>query len=305
MAVIRTVTGDIDPSTLGVTYPHEHLLTQPPESVTDPDLTYDSEEAAAQELAYFRMAGGQALVEMTPRDYGRNPEGLRRLSERSGIKIVCVTGWIKDSYARSFVENRTVADLADEMIRELTEGIGQTGVRAGAIKLGTSLNKITPIEENVIRAAAQAQLATGAPIVTHTEAGTMAQEQVDFLTELGVAPSRINLSHLDRRLDWDVHAGLVRAGVNLIYDQISKEKYAPDARRIAFVVRMINEGYGDQIMLAGDMSRKSYWPSYGGGPGLTYILWRFVPWLRSEGVNDDAIQNLLVHNPARALQWTE
>jgi phosphotriesterase-related protein len=303
MAEIMTVRGPIAPEQLGVCYPHEHLLTRPPASVTDSDLTYDSEDAAVQELAYFRMAGGQALVEMTPADYGRNPEGLRRLSERSGITIVCVTGWIKDAYCRPYVENRTVEDLADEMIRDLTEGIGNTGICAGVIKLGTSLNKITPAEDKVIRAAAHAQRATGAPILTHTEAGTMAQEQVDFLTELGVPADRISLSHLDRRLDWDVHLGLVKSGVNLIYDQISKEKYAPDSKRIEFVARMVKEGYGDRIMLAGDMSRKSYWPSYGGGPGLTYILWRFVPWLRSEGVSNEAIHKIMVLNPARCLQW--
>src|SRR5258706_10238440 len=175
MVEIMTVHGPIAPEELGVCYPHEHLLTRPPASITDTDLPYDSEDAAAQELAYFRMAGGQALVEMTPADYGRNPEGLRRLSERSGVNIVAVTGWIKDAYCRPYVENRMVEDLADEMIRDLTEGMGATGIRAGAIKLGTSLNKITPAEDKVIRAAARAQRATGAPILTHTEAGTMAQ----------------------------------------------------------------------------------------------------------------------------------
>src|SRR5581483_5210220 len=288
-------------------YPHEHLLTRPPASVTDPDLTIDSEDAAVQELGYFRMAGGQSIVEMTPPDYGRNPEGLKRISERSGVHIISTTGWLKDAYCRPFVESRSEDDLAEEMIRDLMQGIGQSGVRAGVIKIATSLNKITPAEEKVAHAATRAARETGAPIITHTEAGTMANEQLDLLTSDGVKPDRICLSHLDRHTNWEVHYGVVSRGANLIYDQISKEKYVPDAQRVALVKRMVQEGFGGQIMLAGDFSRKSYWPSYGmgGGPGLTYILWRFVPWLRAEGLSEEAIEGLLVRNPARCLQWAD
>ncbi len=305
MGNIVTVRGPIAPDQLGVCYPHEHLLTLPPAVVTDPDLTIDSEDAAVQELGYFRMAGGQAIVEMTPPDYGRNPEGLKRISERSGVHVISTTGWLKDAYCRPFVEGKSVDELADAMIRDLTEGIGQTGIRAGVVKIATSLNKITPAEEKVIYAAARAARATGAPIITHTEAGTMACEQIDMLTAQGVAASRICLSHLDRHVRWDEHYAVVSRGANLIYDQISKEKYVADAQRVELVIRMVKEGFGDQIMLAGDMSRKSYWPSYGtgGGPGLTYILWRFVPWLRAAGLSNDAIHKLMVSNPARCLQW--
>jgi phosphotriesterase-related protein len=165
------------------------------------------------------------------------------------------------------------------------------------------LNAITPNEEKVFRAAARAHRLTGAPITTHTEVGTMGLEQIQLLLSEGVAPQRIVIGHVDRQLDWDYHTQMLRAGVTLGYDQISKEKYAPDSQRAEFIVRLVQEGFGKQIVLGGDLARKSYWPSYGtgGGPGLTYILWRFVPWLRSEGVSEDAIQDLLVHNPARVM----
>lgn len=305
MGNIVTVCGSISPNQLGVCYPHEHLLTRPPANVIDPDLTIDSEDAAVQELSYFRMAGGQAIVEMTPPDYGRNPEGLKRVSERSGIHVISTTGWLKDKFCKPFVENKSVEELADEMIRDLTQGIGQTGIRAGVIKIATSLNTITTAEEKVIYAAARAACVTGAPIITHTEAGTMALEQVEMLTAQGVKASRICLSHLDRHTHWDEHYAVVSRGANLIYDQISKEKYVPDAQRVELVMRMVNEGFGNQIMLAGDMSRKSYWPAYGtgGGPGLTYILWRFIPWLRSAGLSNEVIDKLMISNPARCLQW--
>ncbi len=303
MAVIRTVCGDIPPESLGVCYAHEHVFCRPP--VEDPDLILDSEAAAVQELRWFREAGGQAIVEMSPPDYGRDIRALRRIAEATGVHIIATTGHHKEAFSGPWVQDRSVHELADQFIREIVEGVDGTGIRTGIIKAGSSLNRITPNEEKVFRAAAIAHRHTGAPISTHTEAGTMGLEQVALLKSEGVDPGRIIIGHVDRKLEWEYHLALARTGVYLSYDQIGKEKYAPDRTRIAFIQRLIGEGYGKQILLGGDMARKSYWPSYrtGGGPGLTYIQWRFVPWLRAEGVPEEAIQDLLIHNPARALAF--
>jgi phosphotriesterase-related protein len=303
MSKIRTVTGDIDARLLGITYPHEHLLTDPPTEVEDDDLRMGSVEAALQELASFQRAGGRAIVEMTPRDYGRMPEKLRIVSQQSGVHVIATSGWHKDKFSRRWVESRSVNDVADEIIREVEEGIDQTGVRAGVIKAASSLNQITPSEEKSFRAAARANLETGATITTHTEAGTMGLEQIELLKSEGVSPERVIIGHVDRNLDWDYHVALLNTGATMIYDQISKEKYYPDSKRVEFIIRLVAAGYGKQIMLSGDMARRSYWPSYGawGGPGLTYILWRFVPWLVSEGLASDAVEDILIHTPARML----
>ena len=155
MGKIRTVLGDIEPAALGATYTHEHIITHPPATVTDPDLTMDSIAAATRELGYFHLAGGRALVEMTPRDYGRDPLALRQIAAATGVHIICTTGWHKHKFCQPWVEERSIDDLADEMIRELTVGIDDTGVRAGVIKAASSLNTITPAEEKVFRAAAR------------------------------------------------------------------------------------------------------------------------------------------------------
>ena len=301
MAFIRTVRGDIEPGELGACYAHEHVLCAPPEA--DRDLTLDSEAAAIQELTWFRAAGGRALVEMTPADYGRDAQGLRRVSEASNVHIVAVTGQHKDKYSAGWVRERTVEELAERFTRDVAEGMDGTTVRAGAIKAASSLNAITANEEKVFRAAARAQRATGAAISTHTEAGTMGLEQVALLRAEGVAPERIIIGHVDRKLEWDYNLALARTGVYLGYDQISKEKYVPDSRRVEFILRLAAEGHARQILLAGDLARKSYWPAYGtgGGPGLTYILWRFVPWLRAEGLGEEALQAILVENARRVL----
>jgi 5-phospho-D-xylono-1,4-lactonase len=303
MPIIRTVCGDISPEALGVTLMHEHVLTAPPPVVADPDFTMDSEAVAIRELGHFRSAGGVALVEMTTRDYGRDALGLRRVSAASGVQIICAAGWQKERFSREAIGDRSINDLADEIIREVCAGIDGGPVRAGVIKASSSLDTITPGEEKALRAAARAQRETGALISTHTEAGTMAREQVALLRSEGVDPSRILIGHLDRRMDYEYHLELVRSGVTIGYDQIGKEKYAPDALRAEFVLRLAEAGYAAQIALSGDMARRSSWPSYGGwgGPGLTHITWRFAPWLRERGMDDETLAQILVQSPARLL----
>jgi len=304
MGKIRTVLGDIEPAALGVTYMHEHVITHPPASVTDRDLAMESIAAATRELGHFHMAGGRGLVEMTPRDYGRDPLALREIAAATGVHIVCTTGWLKDKFCRPWVEERTVEELADAMIREVTVGIDDTGVRAGVIKAASSLNTITPAEEKVFRAAARAQRAAGALITTHTEMGTMALEQIELLRSEGVAPERILIGHLDHKPDLEYWRAVAQTGANLGIDQIGKEKYLPDSRRIELILAMVAEGYAAQLCLAGDLARQSYWPAYGQwcGPGLTYTLWRFVPWLRECGLGDRQITAMFVATPARLLQ---
>lgn len=305
--MIRTVCGDIPAETLGITYAHEHLLTAPPASVTNLDFALTSETAALQELRHLHTAGGRAVVEMSPRDYGRNPEGLQRLSRESGIHIICVTGWLKEAISHPFVAERSIDDLAGEMISDIEQGIGESGVRAGVIKASSSLNRITALEEKVFRAAARAHHQTGAPISTHTEAGTIGLEQVALLRSEGVPADRIIIGHADRKMEYDYHCALLETGVTIGYDQVGKEKYYPDKLRIEFLLRHINAGFGKQLLISGDMARSSNWPSYGnwGGPGLTYILWRFVPWMHQEGLSSEAIEQLLVQNPARAFSVTQ
>jgi len=303
MAYIRTVCGDIDPSDLGACYSHEHVLCSPPSDVTDRDLELDSEAAAIQELTWFKQAGGRALVDMTPADYGRDAKGMLRISKATGIHIIAATGLHNEKYSGRIVKDKSIDELADRFARDVIEGIDGTTIKAGVIKAASSLNTITANEEKIFRAAARAHHMTGAAISTHTEVGTMGLEQIQLLISEGVEPERIIIGHVDRKLEWNYHLTLWKTGVTLSYDQISKEKYAPDSQRVEFIVRAVKAGFGKQIVLGGDLARKSYWPSYGtgGGPGLTYILWRFIPWLRSAGLSEDAIEDLLVHNLARAL----
>ncbi len=301
--IIRTVTGDIDPAELGICYPHEHLLGAPPSPYAEqePDLVLDNEDAALHDLQQLQTAGGQALVEMTPIDYQRNPTGLRRLSQLTGVHIICVTGFLKEKFSGPLIAHQSVATLTERFVTELTVGIGNTDIRAGVIKAASSLNEITAGEVKVFEAAAQAHRQTGALISTHTEAGTMALEQIDLLCAYGVPAERQLIGHIDRRLDWDVIQQVAATGVYMGFDQISKTKYYPDAQRIDIIKRLIAAGHQQQIMLSLDLARRSYLTGYGGQPGFAYLLVTFIPALRAAGVGDSVIADLLVHNAARAL----
>lgn len=309
MTKIQTVLGPIAPEELGITYSHDHVLFQPPPPLAqeDPDLCLDSVEAAVEELTHFKSAGGQALVEMSTVDVGRDPEKLRSISQATGVHIIAATGYNKGIFCDPLVAVKTEDEIVTEMVRDVMEGMDGTSIRAGVIKAASSKNQMTRGEEKVFRAAAQAHLRTGAPISTHTEAGTFALEQIALLRSLGVKPEHIIIGHLDRKLDWEYHRAVAETGVYMGFDQISKEKYWPDARRIEFIKRLVESSHGHQILLSSDLARKSYWPSYGfgNGPGLTYILWRFVPWLLEQGVAREVIDDLLIRNPARAFAWAD
>lgn len=307
-AFVRTVLGDIPPSVLGLTLCHEHLVTAPAPRLRDhDDLLLDDEARAIEELAVYRSAGGGALVEVTVAEFGRDVAALARISQASGIHVVATTGHVSADYWSGVldIEGRGVQELLDEMTIELTEGVGATGIRAGVIKAGSSRGVVTDAEARVLTAAGGAQVLTGAPITTHTSAGTMAVDQARLLTMAGADPRHVTLGHLDRELNLAEHRALARDGFTLGYDCVSKEWYEPDSARVGMILRLVEDGLVDHITLSGDLARRSSLVSWGGGPGYSYIPWRLVPWLRREGLDDEAIRRITVDNAARFLTWSE
>lgn len=306
---VRTVTGDLAPASLGVTYCHEHLLTRPGQHLTgdDDDLVLDDPRRAVEELASFRAAGGNSIVEVTTPEFGRDPRGLLDLGRESGVNVVATTGHVSEEYWRGVLEldSSAESDLAADMITDLLDGMDGTGIRAGVIKVGSSAGVVTDPERKIMRAAVHAQQVTGAPITTHTTAGTAALEQVRTLENAGANLEHVCVGHLDRRLVWREHSELARTGVFLGYDCISKEQYQPDRERARFILRLAEGGYGNRICLSGDLARRRYLTAWGGSPGYRYILERFLPLLDSAGLDEHARRALLVDNPARFLTWAE
>ena len=301
--VVRTVLGDIQVDALGVCYPHEHLFGKPPVHLSEPDFELTDRLAAILEMQRFRDAGGSAVVDMSTLDYNRDIQGLIEVSEKTGIHVISATGFNKDKFSKPYIEQMSDQEMYDLFFRDTTTGIEQTTARAGVLKASSTLNEVSDAAHRVFDVVSAVHRDTGVPVSTHTEIGTMALEQVELLTSKGVPPASIIIGHLDRRLEEDYILEVAATGVFLGFDQISKEKYFADRTRIEMILTLIEAGHEDQILLSGDLARRSYWPSYGnyGGPGFTYILWRFIPWLREAGVDVMTINKLLVQNPAHAL----
>ena len=310
--MIRTVLGDITPEALGFTLCHEHLFGQPPPEFTEADLCLNDEASALRELHDFKKAGGAAVVEMTTPDYGRNVAVLGRLSQGSGVHIVAATGFNKAKFADRYASRLTEDALVAWMVKEVTQGVveppafvaegSRTAARAGLIKASTSLGGPTKDEEKVMRAAARTHQMTGAPVSTHTEKATWALEQATFLTEQGVSSKKLLIGHLDFNPDLAYLSEVASLGVYLGLDQFSKDKYLPDARRVELVLALTEKGFGGQLLLSGDMARKSYWHTFGGA-GFRYLPTIVKQRLREAGMTEADLNGLFVDNPRNWLNF--
>ena len=314
MKKIRTVLGDIAPEELGFTDAHEHLILDKDYVLKlNPDYRLDSVEKSSEEVRSFMAAGGRAVVEMTCLGFGRNVRKLTEIARKTGCHIIASTGFHRpqfymDSHWRFFYDADQLARL---LIEEIQQGMDQhqyngpildrTEARAGVIKIATGYYVIKSEDERVIEAAAIAHRETGAPIVTHTEQGTLGLEQVQRLGALGVDAVHVTVGHYDRNPDFFLHRELAQTGCFLQYDTPSRRKYFPETHFIDLLRKMVEAGHGRQIVWGGDLARPSYQLAYGGAPGLKYILDNFIPRLLQEGFTEDILADVFVNNPARAL----
>lgn len=311
MTFIRTVLGDVSPAMLGACYAHEHVIIDP--SYTTqlfPEILLPSVENAVRELADFRAAGGGAMVDCMPCDAGRNVEKLAEISRRSGVHLVAPTGLHRVRfYPEGHWRFRSGAErLADLFVEEIESGIDandcagpetrRTPYRAGILKIASDGAELEEAERTAFEAVASAHRRTGCPVITHCEAGRGA-EQVGFLASRGVEPRHLVLSHTDRHLDLSYHRELFRTGAFVEYDRVFRAKLDDANPTLRLFAAMVKE-FPAQVMLGTDGARPSYWRSYGGGPGLDYLLREFSERAKGQGVTEQELRKVFVDNPARA-----
>jgi len=312
--MIRTVTGDIDSDDLGFTYSHEHLIGAPPaHKRVDEDLVILEESMGLVEAKAAAAVGVRSMYEASAWDYSRNPAALRRISQESGVQIIACGGFNKGEWFDDLLADVTVEELTQRIITDVTVGMDGTDVLAGAIKYGTAYNRITPVEERVLRAAARAHRATGAVLHGHTETGTMALRQLDLLEEEGVDLNRVGIVHLMRNPDPFLHKQIARRGTYLCYDGFAKIKYFPESTRINVLLEVVEAGLADRILIGGDLARKTDLTAYTGGPGLHYIAGEWLPRFRAELAErhystadiEELVRLIFVENPKRYFSFTE
>ncbi len=300
---IHTVLGEIEPSTLGRTLMHEHVFCDIYRVSGRLNELLNDEALAVEELAALRNAGGNALVEVTTPDLGRDPQALCRVSEKTKLHIVMGTGWYRQPFYPPEIDRLPTNRLADMMIRDLTVGVEGTGIRAGIIgEIGINLDYATAQEERVLRAAARAQKATGAPITTHASMYPVGLAQLEILKDEGADLSRVIIGHCDTYLDQSYHLAILEAGAYVQFDTVGREHMNPDSRRASALVELARLGWKDKLLLSSDRCHRSDLRAFG-GVGYDYVFTTFFDMLRTEGIDDETLDTITIENPRRALAW--
>lgn len=354
MPQVMTVRGPITPEELGITMCHVHVLSElkfseqskPTSSMTpeeiellnmpvttemlgqirrhanhvcaiDNNLLGDI-DLAITELKAYRRKGGSSIVETSVVGLKRDPVGLAKIAEKTGINIVCGTGWYIGASHSSELQEESVDDLSKIMIKELTVGIDDLEIKAGFIKAG--LSGPTPdvpfqgAEEKVLRAGGRAQAALGSSMTMHPchhyGRARHLHLYLDILKEEGANLEKIYMSHMEFwHDDIDYQKSLLDRGITLSYDQFGCEEYtrpgwakAPDSSRVKAVGTLVKAGYVNQIVLSNEVVSKFRLTKYG-GLGYSHLLENIVPDLKYFGINDEEIHTMLVENPKRLLPF--
>lgn len=311
--IVETVLGPIHARQLGFCQAHEHLFIESgfPETVV-PSLRIDDYCLTIAELNSYRKAGGLSLVDAQPVGCGRMARNLVLASEETGVNIIASTGFHKLVFYPHYhwIHTAKCRNLAELFKDELKQGMycdgneswprKQISSRAGVIKVATDFQGMTAEYEKLFLAAACAGYETSIPIICHTEMGSGALDQIEFLTGCGIPSNRIIVCHLDRALDLSYHKEVGSTGVFLEYDTIGRPKYHCDEEEIELIISMLEAGFERQLLLSLDTTRERL-SSYGGRIGLDYLLDSFIPQLVACGVSSSTVHTLTVENPAVAL----
>lgn len=313
---VRTVFGDIPSADLGVTYAHEHLVIDGgPMVELSPDFLLADVDKAVEEVGSAIRLGLRSVIDAMPCDMGRNVVKLATISGRSQLHVVASTGLhLETLYAPDhWSQSLPVDELAERFIADIVDGIDatddrgstatRTAHRAGIIKVAGG-STLSPRDVRVFEAAAASHRATGVPILTHCTDGTAALEQVRLLTAAGVPAAAVTLSHTDRVVDRAYHRAILATGVAVEYDQAFRWPSQGDNGTLTLLGWMLEDGFGDQLMLGLDAARQGYWSAYGGRPGMAFLLGDFSAMMDAAGITAEARHRIFVENPARAFAFT-
>ena len=301
---LQTVHGELDPRAVqGTVLAHEHLaLDLRTDQDRDGVLNSGHAAAVAAELKEARERFGLGLVvDQTCRGMGRDVAGLRHISTASGVPVVAATGWYYQRFHPAGEPGEEPERAVDLLVGDLVEGMDGTDVRAGVIgEIGTHGPAPTPAERTSLLAAGRAGAQTGRPIATHAHLGTGALAQLEVLAESGADLSRVCVGHQDLLDDADQHAAIASAGAYLAFDTVGKESYQPDEVRIRMLLRLLEGGLGEHLLLSNDISRHAYLRSEG-GQGYQHVLGPFASALRDHGVDEATLTALYRDNTLRWL----
>ncbi len=328
MATVPTVRGEIDSAALGQTLMHEHVVNITAEVARDyPDLSWTNDKEAVLQsvvamLREVKSRGIDTVVDCTAFGHGRDVDALQRINEQVDINIVACTGIYTYDYLPFFfvyghpvrqVDGKDIDILTEMFVRDVTQGIAGSGVKAGMIKTATDHAGVTPNIERILRAVARAHRETGAPITTHTVvAERNGLDQQRIFAEEGVDLRRVVIGHCGDTTDLDYLRALLDAGSTIGADRFGL--YMPDMGmpgldvRVRTLAQLCAEGYSDRIVISHDVTCYGDWipKSFGRASledwKLTHVSDKVVPALLEAGVTRQQVDQMLVGNPRQILE---
>lgn len=268
------------------------------------------EGIAIQELQEFRRRGGDAVVDVTSIGLKRDPLALQRVANATGLHIVMGASWYRKGWHNNQeLDTRSIESLAEEIVRDVTVGVGTTGVRSGIIgEVGTEGNPLVPNEIKIIRASGRASRTTGAAVTLHTSALLKEQPKIlNLLAEEGADLRRVIVGHSNPiSNDFAFMKQLLDRGVYIQFDTLGRtptvRSRITDTDVANGIVQLIKAGFADRILLSQDVCTRIQWKAYG-GTGFSFIQEQFIPYLKRLGVTDAQINTITVENPKRVLTF--
>jgi phosphotriesterase-related protein len=313
LSTVETVRGPVEVAELGPTSLHEHVFVMGPEALQNYGHLWgasywDEDERVADAVSKLRAlrAGGiQTIVDPTVPGLGRFIPRLQRINAEVDLNIVVATGVYAFLELPMFLANRSDDAITEIFVREIREGIDDTGVRAAFLKCAIEHHGIAGDVPRILAAIAAAQLETGVPVMVHTNAaaqtGLLA---LDALTKLGVDPARMVIAHAGDSNDLDYLRAIADTGACLGCDRFKIEHFNPDANRIETLLALLEAGYGDRVHLGHDAACFYDFmvenPIFAGEePDYLHIQKSILPALAEAGVTQEQIDELLVENARR------
>ena len=318
---VMTVTGPVNIEELGLTLLHEHIFLDLMRDAWIFTNVLNDPELADIELDMLRQAGGATVVDLTSgglREFDNPimfdqetlepvppPLAVRWAAERSGLKIIMGAGWYHENYYKPRLWDMSTDQLAAEIIAELHVGMEGTDVKAGTIgEIGAQYNRLSAIEERVLRAASRAQIETGVGLTTHTTRGVGGLEQLDVLEQEGVDLSRVVLAHSGGQPYPRYHAEIARRGACVSFDRMGSLPDMTDFHRdrvLRSIKRLIDDGHTDRIVLSHDVCYADDLAT-NGGCGYAWLSVVGRDMLEREiGLTDDQWHTIMVETPRRIL----
>jgi phosphotriesterase-related protein len=298
MPSVETIRGPVDVAELGTSLMHEHVFLLEPEALQNWGQAfgggYWDEEArvadAVTKLTAVRDAGIRTIVDPTVPGIGRYVPRIQRINESVDLNIVVATGVYAFMELPNFLATRSVEAIAGLFVRELTQGINDTGVKAGFLKCAVERHGLIGDVPRILAAVAAASVETGSPVMVHTNAEHRSGlAALETLTDAGVDPTRIVIAHMGDSNDLNYLRAIADTGAWIGCDRFGIEHFNPMTDRIhlSHDAACFYDFMVDNPLFADER------------PDYLLITNHVLPELQRAGVTQEQIDQLMVENPRR------